>query len=82
MFYAVNPNDIKRLLANGCITFFINDKLTFIKGPRSVPINPPDYIILDTSVFGNFFLADKLSVEALRRFATCVLASNSLYEKL
>ena len=82
MFYAVNPNGVKRPLANGCITFFINGKLTFINGSRSLPMNPPDYVILDTSVFDNFILADKLSVKVLRRFATYVLASNSLYEKL
>ena len=43
---AVNPNGIKTLLANGLITFFIND-LVFSNGPRSLPRNSRDYIILD-----------------------------------
>ena len=38
---AVNPNGIKKLLANGLITFFINGNPDFNNGPRSLPRNPP-----------------------------------------
>ena len=44
---AVKPNGIKTLLANGLITFFINGSPVFNNGPRSLPRNPPDCIILD-----------------------------------
>ena len=43
----VNPKGIKMLLANGLITFFINGNPVFSNGPRSIPRNPPDCIILD-----------------------------------
>ena len=43
---AVNPNEIETLLANGLITFFINGNPVVSNGPRSLPINPPDCIIL------------------------------------
>ena len=42
---AVNPNGTNTLLANGIKTFFIKGNLTFLKGPRSLPRNPPDCII-------------------------------------
>ena len=44
---AVHPKGIKALLANGLITFFINGNPVFSNGPRSLPRNPPDCIILD-----------------------------------
>ena len=44
---AVNPKGIKTLLANGLITFFISGNPVFSNGPRSLPGNTPDYIILD-----------------------------------
>ena len=44
---AVNPNGIKTLLANGLIIFFINGNPVFSNAPKSLPRNPPDYIILD-----------------------------------
>ena len=34
---AVNPNGTKTLLANGLITFVINDSPVFINGPRRLP---------------------------------------------
>ena len=43
---AVNPKGIKMLLANGLITFFINGNPVFSNGPRSLPRNPRDYMIL------------------------------------
>ena len=44
---AVNPNGIKTLLANGLTTFFFNGNPVFSNGPRSLPRNPLDCIILD-----------------------------------
>ena len=44
---ATNPNGIKTLLANGLITFFIDGNPVFSNGPRSLPRNSSDYIILD-----------------------------------
>ena len=44
---AVNPNGIKKLLANSLFTFFINANPVTDNGPRSLPINPSSYIILD-----------------------------------
>ena len=56
---AVNPKGIKTLLANGLITFFINGNPVFSNGPRSLPRNPPDCIILDIWVFDNLVSVDK-----------------------
>ena len=44
---AANPNGIKTLLAIGRITLFINDNPVFSNGPKSLPRNPADWIILD-----------------------------------
>ena len=44
---AINPKGIKTLLVNGLITSFINGNPVFSNGPRSLPRNPPDCIILD-----------------------------------
>ena len=43
---AVNPNDIKMLLANGFITFCITGNPVFNNGPKSLPKKPPDFPIL------------------------------------
>ena len=56
---AVNPNGIKTLLANGFITFYINGNLVYNNGPRSLPRNPPDCIILDIWVFDSLISVDK-----------------------
>ena len=48
---AVNPIGIKNILANGWITIFISGKPFFSNRSRSLPRNPPYYIILDYSVF-------------------------------
>ena len=42
------------------ITFSISFKLTFLNGPRGLPKNLPDSIILEVCVFGNFFVVDEL----------------------
>ena len=44
---AFNPRRSKTLLANGLITFFNHGNPVFSNGPRSLPRNPPDCIILD-----------------------------------
>ena len=79
---AVNPNVIKRLLANGLTTFFNNGNPIFSNGPKSLPRNPSDYIILDNWAFDNLIPIDKLFVKALRRFATCLLVNNNSCGKL
>ena len=56
---AFNTKGIKTLFANGLIRFFINGNPVFINGPRSLPRNPPDYIILDIWVFDNLISVDK-----------------------
>ena len=43
----VNPIGIKRLLANGLVTSFINGNPVFSYRPINLPRNPPDCIILD-----------------------------------
>ena len=40
---AVKPNGINTILTNGVNTFFLNGNLVFIKGPRRLPRNAPDY---------------------------------------
>ena len=66
------------LLANGLIIFFINGNPVFSNGPRSLPRNPPDCIILDILVFDNLISVDDLSAKTLRRFATWLLINNNL----
>ena len=43
---AVNPDEIKTLLAVGLSTFFIKGNPVFINDPKSLPKNLPDYPIL------------------------------------
>ena len=40
------PNGIETLLANGFNTPFIKGNPTFSNGPKSLPKNPPDCLIL------------------------------------
>ena len=47
-----------------------------------LPRNPLDCIILDNWVFGNLISADEWIAKALRRFETCLLVNNNLWEKL
>ena len=44
---ADNPKEIKTLLANGLIKFFISGNPGFSNGPSNLPKNPSDCIILD-----------------------------------
>ena len=79
---AINLNAIKTLLGNGLITFFINGSPVFNNGPRSLPRNPPDYIILDNWVFDNLTPVHELFAKTLGRFATYLLLNNNLWGKL
>ena len=54
---AVNPKGITTLLANGLVTFFINGNLVFSYGPRTLPRNPPDCIVLNNWVFDHLISA-------------------------
>ena len=76
---AVNPNDIKMLLANGLSTFYIKWKPVFSNGLKSLPRNPPDYPISCKWVFENFTLADELFAKTIRNLKTCVLADNNVF---
>ena len=73
---AVNPNEIKTLLANDLITFFVYGSRVFNNGPRSLPRIHPDCIILNDRVF------DSLFAKASRIFAACLLFNNDLCGKL
>ena len=55
---AVNPNGIEMLLANGLITFPIEDNPVFSNGPKSLHKNPPN--------FDNSILAEELFAKALQ----------------
>ena len=79
---AVNPNGIKTLSANGLSAFFIKSNPVFSNGPKSLPKNPPNCLILCNWVFDNFKLAEELFAKALRSFETCVLVKNNLCRKL
>ena len=80
---AVNAHGIKTLLANDLITFFIIGNPAFNNGPRCLPRNLPDCIILGIWVFDNLISVDDLSVKALWTFATCLLVNNNnLWVKL
>ena len=72
---AVNPSEIKTLLANGLITFFFKVNPIFTNGPTSLPRNPPSYINLDNWIFDSIISADEL-------FATCLSVNNNLCGKL
>ena len=57
---AVNPNQIKTLLANGLSTFFVKGNPVFSNVPKILPENPPDCPISCNWVFDNFRLVDEL----------------------
>ena len=83
---AVNQNDIKTHLANGWSTFFINNKLAFNNGWRSLPRKSPVCINLHNWVFNNFILAARVVTElfarVLGRFSACLLVNNTVCGKL
>ena len=75
---AVSPKGIKKLLANGSITFFISGNPVFSNRPSNLVRNHPDSIIFDNWVFCNFIYVDELFSKDLRRFKTCLLVNNNL----
>ena len=60
----------------------MNGNLVFSNGPRSVPKNPPDYIILDKRASDSLTSVDKQLAKALQRFAICLLVNNNSCGKL
>ena len=65
-YYAPLPPDgISTTLANSLRAFFINDRPAFGNGPRTLPRNPPDCIILDIWIFDNLILFEKLFLKTL-----------------
>ena len=76
------PNGITTLLAKGLSTFLIKDNPVFSNGPKILPKNPPDCLILCSWVFDNFILAEEFIAKVLRNFRTCVLVNNNLCGKL
>ena len=62
---AVNRNGSETFLDSGVNTLFINGKPTFINGPRSLPRNPHNCTILDTSGSDNFILVDETMAKGL-----------------
>ena len=79
---AVDPNDIKTLLANGLSALSIKANPVFSNGPKSLPWNPPDCPLLCNWDFNNFILADEPFAKALQCFETCVLVNTNLCVKL
>ena len=67
---APHHNSSKILLAIVLSTFPIRDESVFIKGPRSLPKNPPNCTSLD-------YISCEPVSEALKIFKTCVLVINS-----
>ena len=61
---AVNPNGIKTLLVNSLSVFPIEGKPVCFNGPKSLPKNLPDCLILRNLVFDNFILAEELFAKA------------------
>ena len=70
------------LLANRGSTFFINGRQNLINGPRFLPRNPLDCLILDSWVFDNFISFDELFAKAMQILATFLLVNNKIRGKL
>ena len=56
---AVNPNSVKMLLASGLGTFRFKGNPVFSNGPKTLPKNPPDCLILCKWAFDYSILADE-----------------------
>ena len=56
--------------------------LFLANGPRSLPRNPLDFIIIDNWAFESLIRVDELLAKALLRFATCLLVNNNSRGKL
>ena len=69
--------------ANGLIIFFINYRPVLNNGPKGLPRNPPDCIVLDNWVFESLISVDELFAKGLlQRFATYPSVNNNSCEKL
>ena len=79
---AVNANGIKTLLVNSLSTFFIKGKPVFSSGLRNLPGNLSDCTMLDSWVFSNFILPDKLFAKVLQSLKPCILLNDKLRGKL
>ena len=55
--------------------FFISGNPAFINGPRSLPSDLPDCIILDTCIFDTVIFANESFAKALQRIQTNKLNS-------
>ena len=78
---AANPDGIKTLLTNGSSTFPIKSNPVFSNGPKNLPKNPSDCMILDNCIFGKFILAEELFAKALRSFEAnnnLIITNNNL----
>ena len=76
---AVNPNEIKALLANGLSTFHNKGNQVFSNGFKSIPESPPDCPTSWIQVVNNFKLADEPFAKALQSFK---IVNNNLCGKL
>ena len=74
--------EVKKLLANGLITLFINGNPVFNNGRSNLLRNPPDCIIFDNWVFVNLISSDKLFAKDLQRFKTSLSVNDNLWGKL
>ena len=79
---AVNPEGIKALLANSLSTFSIKDKPVFTIDSKSLPKNPHNFNILDSSVFKKSMSTTDPFAKFSRIFKTCVLMNNNSFGKL
>ena len=79
---AVNPEGIKALLANSLSTFSIKDKPVFTIDSKSLPKNPHNFNILDSSVFKKSMSTTDPFVKFSQIFKTCVLMNNNSFGKL
>ena len=82
MLSPLNPYGIKALLANVLNTIFINGEPVFSNSPIGLARNHSNCIILDSWVFDNFILNNKLFAKVLQRFGIFQLVSRYLCELL
>ena len=64
---------------NNLCTYFINGKPNFVN-IQNLPRNPLDCSVLESSVFDNFVVANKLFAKALQSFRTSLAVSYSQQE--
>ena len=74
--------ELKPLVANDLITFFIDGNPVLNNGPSNLLRNPPNLTIFDNWVFDNLISADELFEKVLRIFETCLSVNNNSWGKL